>query len=348
MLGEAYLDAGPASRRVRADRKAPRGATATDLVLTVTQILREPASSESSSNTSDTAREPSARRPRDDREHVPRVRGNVRLLPRRRRDAALSAPHGTAGRADRARRGVLQGERALARPGRSRLPTRKRSELDLSTVEPSLAGPRRPQDRVPLREAKQAFIDALPSFGADYGNAHDEAVAETFPASDPLASAAPGHEPETADAVISTMPPLVLAERSAIAVTLDGETFELNHGAVVIAAITSCTNTSNPAVMIGAGLLAKKAVERGLARKPWVKSSSRLARRWSRSNSEGRTDAVPGGARLLHRRVRLHDLHRETRAHFLSRSRRESPQGDLVACAVSRATGTSRPGSIRR
>jgi aconitate hydratase len=146
-------------------------------------------------------------------------------------------------------------------------------ELDLSTVEPSLAGPRRPQDRVPLREAKAAFLQALPSFGVDYGNAHDEAVAETFPASDPLASTAPGHAPETDGAIVSTSPPLVLAERSAIEVTLDGETFELDHGSVVIAAITSCTNTSNPAVMIGAGLLAKKAVERGLARKPWVKSS---------------------------------------------------------------------------
>jgi aconitate hydratase len=146
-------------------------------------------------------------------------------------------------------------------------------ELDLSTVEPSLAGPRRPQDRVPLRDAKRAFMDTLPTFGVDYGNAHDEAVEETFPASDPLASAAPGHQEETADAGIWTTSRLVLAERSAVAVALDGETFHLSHGAVVIAAITSCTNTSNPAVMVGAGLLAKKAVERGLSRKPWVKSS---------------------------------------------------------------------------
>jgi aconitate hydratase len=146
-------------------------------------------------------------------------------------------------------------------------------ELDLSTVEPSLAGPRRPQDRVPLRQSKQAFLEALPTFGVDYGNSHDEAVSETFPASDPLASGSPGHEPETGGAIISTTPPLVLAERSAIEVTLDDETFELDHGSVVIAAITSCTNTSNPAVMIGAGLLARKAVERGLTRKPWVKSS---------------------------------------------------------------------------
>jgi aconitate hydratase len=146
-------------------------------------------------------------------------------------------------------------------------------ELDLSSVEPSLAGPRRPQDRVPLRDAKNAFLDALPTFGVDYGNAHDEAVAETFPASDPLASAAPGSTPEDGDALVPTGPRVVLAERTAVEVTLDDETFHLDHGSVVIAAITSCTNTSNPAVMVGAGLLAKKAVERGLRRKPWVKSS---------------------------------------------------------------------------
>jgi aconitate hydratase len=146
-------------------------------------------------------------------------------------------------------------------------------DLDLSSVEPSLAGPRRPQDRVPLRDAKRAFAETLPTFGVDYGNAHDEAVAETFPASDPLASAAPGSAPETADTTVATGPRVVLAERPAVEVTYEGETFHLDHGAVVIAAITSCTNTSNPAVMVGAGLLAKKAVERGLTRKPWVKSS---------------------------------------------------------------------------
>jgi aconitate hydratase len=146
-------------------------------------------------------------------------------------------------------------------------------ELDLSSVEPSLAGPRRPQDRLALSNAKQAFIEALPSFGVDYGNGHDEAVAETFPASDPLASAVPGHEEEHNDAPISTSPRIVLAEKPDVEVSYNGETFHLDHGAVVIAAITSCTNTSNPAVMVGAGLLAKKAVERGLRRKPWVKTS---------------------------------------------------------------------------
>jgi aconitate hydratase len=148
-------------------------------------------------------------------------------------------------------------------------------ELDLATVEPSLAGPRRPQDRVPLREAKRAFLEVLPTFGVDYGNAHDAAVAESFPASDPPADTSPGHERSEADVSVPVAaPPVALAEMpGGVEVALDDETFELEHGSVVIAAITSCTNTSNPAVMVGAGLLAKNAVERGLARKPWVKSS---------------------------------------------------------------------------
>jgi aconitate hydratase len=145
-------------------------------------------------------------------------------------------------------------------------------ELDLADVEPSLAGPRRPQDRVALTEAKENFLGCLPTFGVGYGNnTQDKAVADTFPASDPTVGQSPGHdaiqEPEQA--------PVALAEpdETTVPVELDGERFELGHGSVVIAAITSCTNTSNPQVMVGAGLLAKKAVERGLERKPWVKSS---------------------------------------------------------------------------
>jgi len=145
-------------------------------------------------------------------------------------------------------------------------------ELDLGDVEPSLAGPRRPQDRVPLREAKQSFEEALASFGVDYGNGHDEAVAESFPASDPPATVEPGHKGPS-DGQIETSSVAVAVGPRRVSASLDGEEFELEHGSVVIAAITSCTNTSNPQVMIGAGLLAKKAVERGMRRKPWVKSS---------------------------------------------------------------------------
>ncbi|HZG37000.1 MAG TPA: aconitate hydratase, partial [Gaiellaceae bacterium] len=143
-------------------------------------------------------------------------------------------------------------------------------ELDLSTVEPSLAGPRRPQDRVPLADAKSSFLETLGTFGTDYRNgSSDKAVADTFPASDPTSEQQPGgdSEPEPERAPVATEPPG--HHRVAVA----GEEYELDHGSVVIAAITSCTNTSNPTVMLGAGLLAKKAVERGLERQPWVKSS---------------------------------------------------------------------------
>ena len=142
-------------------------------------------------------------------------------------------------------------------------------ELDLGDVEPSLAGPRRPQDRVPLTQAGAAFQASLAGFGIGLENTHDDAVAASFPASDPPADIAPGHEPAELTAPVAVAPALP----ASAPVELDGESFELEHGSVVIAAITSCTNTSNPAVMVGAGLLAQRAVERGLTRRPWVKSS---------------------------------------------------------------------------
>ncbi|MGZ4355737.1 MAG: aconitate hydratase [Gaiellaceae bacterium] len=146
-------------------------------------------------------------------------------------------------------------------------------ELDLSTVEPSLAGPRRPQDRVPLRDAKRLFLDSLETFGVDYGNGHDEAVAESFPASDPPSTIDPGHGELVPGVQVDGGGVAVAPRPVSSAVEVEGEEFLLEHGSVVIAAITSCTNTSNPQVMIGAGLLARNAVERGMQRKPWVKSS---------------------------------------------------------------------------
>ena len=147
-------------------------------------------------------------------------------------------------------------------------------ELDLSTVEPSLAGPRRPQDRIPLARAKTSFLEALGGFGVDYGNAVDHAVAESFPASDSPAHADPGADAPEGDQTVRAAPVALAPTWTAgVPCELDGQIVHLSHGAVVIAAITSCTNTSNPSVMVAAGLLAKKAVERGLDRKPWVKSS---------------------------------------------------------------------------
>ncbi|TXJ04276.1 MAG: aconitate hydratase [Aeromicrobium sp.] len=148
-------------------------------------------------------------------------------------------------------------------------------ELDVSTVVPSIAGPKRPQDRVILADAKRGFRGALaayvthdlePALG-DY----DEALDESFPASDSPASHAPVTVP--ARDYMSCVPADGGRPSNPIEVTVDGETFTLDHGAVTIAAITSCTNTSNPSVMVGAGLLAKKAVEKGLRRKPWVKTT---------------------------------------------------------------------------
>jgi aconitate hydratase len=128
-------------------------------------------------------------------------------------------------------------------------------ELDLATVEPSLAGPKRPQDRVALNDAKRQFQQALKGMLAEAAGAGGSRSAGLRGGEGGTASSA---APQSGAVAVLEEPPPV-----------EG----LDHGAVVIAAITSCTNTSNPSVMIGAGLLAKKAVERGLRSKPWVKTS---------------------------------------------------------------------------
>ncbi len=141
--------------------------------------------------------------------------------------------------------------------------------LDLGDVVPSIAGPKRPQDRVALSDAREEFRRVVGGYVPDYDE-RDEASAESFPSSDPPANgndhpvAGNGGGPSY---VTETMSPAVAVKLA------DGTETELDHGHVVIAAITSCTNTSNPSVMVGAGILARNALARGLQTKPWVKTS---------------------------------------------------------------------------
>jgi aconitate hydratase len=150
-------------------------------------------------------------------------------------------------------------------------------ELDLSEVVPSIAGPKRPQDRIPLSAAKSTFRNQISDYVSDDPSVTqysklDEAVDETFPASDP-ASTSNGHADDV-PVLHSAAKHAVGRVSNPVRVSSDelGE-FELDHGAVAIAAVTSCTNTSNPEVMLGAALLARNAVEKGLTSKPWVKTS---------------------------------------------------------------------------
>ncbi|WES65409.1 aconitate hydratase [Microbacter sp. GSS18] len=144
-------------------------------------------------------------------------------------------------------------------------------ELDLSTVVPSIAGPKRPQDRILLADAKEQFNSDLTNYADDDHDLVDLTISESFPASDP-----PGLSPEDEHSHHEhhhhSHAPKTVSKPTPVT-TADGASYTLNHGSVALAAITSCTNTSNPSVMIAAGLLAKKALDKGLKSKPWVKTT---------------------------------------------------------------------------
>ena len=325
--------------------KLPAGATATDLVLTVTEMLRKKkvvGKFVEFYGTGLSARSP--RRPRDDRQHGARVRRDDGLLPRRRGDAQVPAPHRPQ------RRSTSRSSRRTRRRRASSAPTPRpipvftdTLELDLGTVEPSLAGPKRPQDRVPLSQGED---DVPRGAGAPTwrssarprrGGAMQKATAVSARAASSSPALVADADGEGGD-----------QQRRRAASTYNGQTFTLRHGAVVIAAITSCTNTSNPCVMLAAGLLARKAVAKGLDDEAVGEDVARAGLEGRhRLLQRGRRDGVPRPARLQPRRLRLHDVHRQLRP-----AARADRAGDRGATSwssprCSRATATSRGASIR-
>ena len=185
----------------------------------------------------------------------------------------------------------------------------ERLELDLSTVVPSIAGPKRPQDRIALTDAKESFRKVLPTYVK-----HDEGdpgTAASFPASDPT----PQGSPDGTNG--GTQPPNdgngdSLPSKKVSVTTAEGTTFEIDHGIVSIASITSCTNTSNPSVMMAAAMLAKNAVDRGLSVAPWVKTSMAPGSKVVTNYYEkAGMWPVPREARIPPGRLRLHDVHRQ-------------------------------------
>ncbi|HEY8754696.1 MAG TPA: aconitate hydratase AcnA, partial [Arthrobacter sp.] len=147
-------------------------------------------------------------------------------------------------------------------------------ELDLSTVVPSISGPKRPQDRIELTDAKEQFRKDIHNYVSIEDGSVDESLDESFPASDaPSFTHADSHTTETSRVVSAANGAHGRPSSPVHIKTEDGREFELDHGAVSIASITSCTNTSNPSVMLAAALLARNAVDKGLTSKPWVKTS---------------------------------------------------------------------------
>ena len=289
MLGQPMSMLIPQVIGFRLSGELPEGATATDLVLTVTQMLREKGVV---GKFVEFYGQGLANLPLADRATIgnmsPEFGSTCAIFPI---DAETLRYLAFTGRSEEQRALVesYAKEQGLWHDESSEDPTYSDTlELDLGDVVPSVAGPRRPQDRSPLTEIQTEFREALAEFLPDGDgdgdrkpgvpperSAKEEHDAESFPASDPPSTMEPG---ESGGAPASheghDHASVAAPERNSVPVRLaDGTDTELDNGDVVIAAITSCTNTSNPSVMLGAGLLAKKAVEKGLKTKPWVKTS---------------------------------------------------------------------------
>ena len=302
----------------------PEGATATDLVLTITEMLRKHGVVGKFVEFYGAGRRRGAAgQPRHHRQHEPGVRLDRRDLPDRRRDPRLPAAHRPHRRAGRAGRGLRQGAGPLARrrPRAALLRVPRAGPVDRRPV--ASPGPKRPQDRVVAdrRQGRRSARRCATTSSDDRTTPRtaDSTRRSTSPSRPPTrrrrarrrrrrrAATTAGQPARTA----GERPPEQRRPRSTLA---DGTSSSSTTAQSSIAAITSCTNTSNPSVMIGAALLAKKAVERGLTAQavgqdhagPRVQGRHGLLR-------AGRPDAVPRQARLQPRRLRLHDLHRQLR-----------------------------------
>jgi aconitate hydratase len=274
MLGQPMSMLVPRVVGFKLQGELPEGATATDLVLTVTQMLREHGVV---GKFVEFFGPGVPNLPLADRATIgnmsPEFGSTCAMFPI---DAETLRYLEFSGR-DKQRIEIVEAyarEQGLWHDEDSEEPTYSETlEIDLGDVVPSLAGPKRPQDRVSLTEAKAAFRLALDGFLPE-NDEDDEPGEESFPASDPPAFHPGPHDHPRWDNGGTGGAQVADRESVKAQVTLaDGTETELDHGHVVIAAITSCTNTSNPSVMLGAGLLAKNAVERGLEVKPWVKTS---------------------------------------------------------------------------
>ena len=294
MLGQPVSMLIPRVVGFKLSGELPEGVTATDLVLTITEMLRKHGvvgkfvefygsgvrgAAGRTGRRSATCRRSTARPSRSSRWTT-------------RRSATSGSPAGRTA-SSRSSRRTRRSRASGTTPTRASL--LEYLELDLATIVPSIAGPKRPQDRVALSDAKAGFRSVLGEYvgepeeqdeqGYDRASASRSRPA-TRPPTPARTSSAPPHEraaggtggADPAGDRVSKPTPVTLA---------DGTMFELDHGAVAIAAITSCTNTSNPSVMLGAALLAKNAVDKGMTSKPWVKTSSRPVRRWSWTTTSG-------------------------------------------------------------
>lgn len=258
---------------------AKPGVTATDVVLTITDMLRKHGVSASSWSSTATASRGAAGQPRHHRQHEPEFGSTCAIFPIDGETINYLKLTGRSAETLALVEAYAKEQGMWLEKDAPEAQYSEYMELDLSTVVPSIAGPKRPQDRIELWDAKNAFRKDIHNYVEEGNtpqlNGVDEANEESFPASD-----SPSTSPDAAKLSFSDEPAHNASKgaegRPSKPVTVESAergTMILDHGIVTIASITSCTNTSNPSVMLGAGLLAKKAVDKGLTSKPWVKTS---------------------------------------------------------------------------